>query len=99
LSGQWSLTTLDVTFSDGKRLTLDTGGSGEAPKFGDGSDVAPKFIPFPGGKAPQRDAPASPGKDSPPKEIPGTSRPGKEISGKEIRVEPPSREIELEIPK
>jgi hypothetical protein len=92
LLGKWSLTTLEVIFSDGKRLAVETNGGEEAPKFGSGGDVAPKFSPSPAGETPKRDAPASP---------------GKEIPGKEIRVEPPrpnadappGGEIKLEIPK
>ncbi|MGO8751223.1 MAG: cytochrome c oxidase assembly factor Coa1 family protein [Thermoguttaceae bacterium] len=107
LSGQWTMTMLEVVFSDGKRLMLETNGGDEAPKFGAGGDVAPKFSPSPGGATPKRDVPVSPGKEIPGKEIPSPSQPGKAIPGKEIHVEPPrpdadappGGEIKLEIPK
>jgi hypothetical protein len=85
LSGQWSLTTLEVIFSDGKRLALETNGREEAPRFGSGGDVAPKFSPSPAAETPKRDVPASPGKEirvEPPKPD-----------------APPGGEIKLEIPK
>ncbi len=57
IAGQWGLNVLEVTFRDGKRITLDAGAAAgsEAPKFGfagaAGGADAPKWQP--GGDAPQ----------------------------------------------
>lgn len=51
--GQWETTVLEVTFPDGKRLSLDVGGDDEAPKFQGGN--SPKLNP--NGPAPKLNPP------------------------------------------
>ncbi len=57
--GQWGTTALEVTFVDGKRITIDVAGGEEAPTFiaPEGGGQAPKFAPKPGGKPPTTELP------------------------------------------
>jgi len=53
VAGKWGLTSLDVTFEDGKRLAIDVGGgslegpddSGEAPKWTPPGEEKPEAMP------------------------------------------------------
>lgn len=72
IDGKWGLGTLDVTFADQKRISIDTRGEGDAPRFGPTGGAAPKT----GAEPPKVSAPAAPGPDIQ-LDLPDLGSPGK----------------------